>query len=153
MQLNSSDIENNKPIQDKFSRYHENKKPTFTWSSVPSEAVELVLLCYDPIKHPKTKKVIKTWLHWVVSNIDPLSKSLTDCKYTEGTNDFKEIGYGGPQPPPKQGVHEYHFKLYALKKKSGLTTSYVDFNQLDKLLNNKDNFVCSAEIIGTYVRN
>ena len=38
----------------------------------------------------------------------------------EGRNDFNESGYGGPQPPPGDGVHRYFFSLYALREPRGL---------------------------------
>jgi hypothetical protein len=35
-------------------------------------------------------------------------------------SDFTESGYGGPQPPPGDGVHRYSIFLYALREPSGL---------------------------------
>ena len=32
----------------------------------------------------------------------------------QGTNDFSDVGYGGPCTPPSGGPHRYFFRLYAL---------------------------------------
>lgn len=37
-----------------------------------------------------------------------------DPSPVEGTNDFDDIGYGGPCPPPGDDPHRYFFRLYAL---------------------------------------
>jgi Raf kinase inhibitor-like YbhB/YbcL family protein len=38
----------------------------------------------------------------------------------QGRNDFGEISYGGPCPPPGK-LHRYFFKLYALDAKLNLS--------------------------------
>ena len=60
------------------------------------------------------------WVHWVVYNIPPVTKSLPEnagkARLPQGAllglNDFKKTGYGGPCPPI--GRHRYFHKLYAL---------------------------------------
>ena len=32
----------------------------------------------------------------------------------QGVNDFGNVGYDGPAPPPGRGVHRYQFQLFAL---------------------------------------
>ena len=101
--------------------------PPLQWSHVPALAQSLVLIMDDPDApdpaHPKM-----TWVHWVVYDIPPkLSEFKAETGViaerlahggTQGLNDFKKLGYGGPCPPV--GTHRYFFKLYALDVKLGL---------------------------------
>jgi Raf kinase inhibitor-like YbhB/YbcL family protein len=65
-----------------------------------------------------------------------------------GTNDFKNLGYGGPCPPPG-APHHYHFRLYALDAMVALepgaskeeVTAAMEGHVLDQ-----------AELVGTYQR-
>lgn len=63
----------------------------------------------------------QTFVHWVLYNIPADVTKLTesipaqaklDSGILQGTNGFREIGYGGPCPP--SGTHRYVFTLYAL---------------------------------------
>jgi Raf kinase inhibitor-like YbhB/YbcL family protein len=61
-----------------------------------------------------------TWVHWVLYNLPPTARGLPEAVApkdlppgtSEGTNDWKRTGYGGPCPPI--GRHRYFHKLYAL---------------------------------------
>jgi Raf kinase inhibitor-like YbhB/YbcL family protein len=59
------------------------------------------------------------WAHWVMWNIDPSTKSISENSVPKGAvvgvNDFGQNNYGGPCPP--SGTHRYFFKLYALDSK------------------------------------
>ena len=85
----------------------------------PPGAKSLVLVLDDPdAPDPKAPKMV--WVHWVVYNIPPDTKSLPEnagihgCRKALllGRNDFKKTGNGGPCPPI--GRHRYFHKLYAL---------------------------------------
>ena len=84
--------------------------PMRTWTQNPKS---FALIMDDP---DAMEAVGKVWVHWVVWNIPPESDRLVPSllvEGTEGTNDFGEVGYGGPAPPDKR--HTYVFKLYALE--------------------------------------
>jgi Raf kinase inhibitor-like YbhB/YbcL family protein len=81
-------------------------------------AKSLILIIDDPdAPDPKAPKMV--WVHWVVYNLPPDTKSLPEnagkADLPQGTlvglNDFKKTGYGGPCPPI--GRHRYFHKLYA----------------------------------------
>ena len=89
--------------------------PPLSWSGIPEGAKSLALICDDPDAPGKT------WVHWVVFNIPPAARQLPEGIApaetipgggTQGKNDFRKLGYGGPCPPG--GTHRYQFKLYAL---------------------------------------
>ncbi|MBE8472267.1 YbhB/YbcL family Raf kinase inhibitor-like protein [Streptomyces justiciae] len=90
----------------------ENASPPLTWSGVPDDAAELVLLCEDP------DAPSGTFVHWVVVGIDPHSDGVEAGKPppggTELVNGFGEREWGGPHPPPGDDAHHYFIRLYAL---------------------------------------
>lgn len=105
--------------------------PPLAFRGVPAAAKSLALICDDPDAPGKT------WVHWVVFDIPagtgrlpegvPARETLAGGG-TQGKNDFKKLGYGGPCPPP--GTHRYLFKLYVLDKElklpAGATKAEVE---------------------------
>jgi Raf kinase inhibitor-like YbhB/YbcL family protein len=90
--------------------------PPLHWSDPPQGTKSLVLICDDP-DAPRG-----TWVHWVLFNLPGDQRELEEgvptqealpSGATQGKNDFRKIGYGGPAPPPGK-PHRYFFKLYAL---------------------------------------
>jgi Raf kinase inhibitor-like YbhB/YbcL family protein len=90
--------------------------PPLRWAGVPAGTKTFALICDDP-DAPRG-----TWVHWVLFNLPPEMRELSEGVppkeelqdgSRQGTNDAKEIGYGGPAPP-KGKPHRYFFKLYAL---------------------------------------
>ena len=83
-----------------------------------------MLICDDPDAPTKDP-----WVHWVLYNIPstatglpegvPRTPQLKDPPGAmQGKNSWTNgemIGYRGPMPPPGDGPHRYHFRLYALE--------------------------------------
>jgi Raf kinase inhibitor-like YbhB/YbcL family protein len=95
---------------------------------------------------------VGTWVHWVAAGIDPQTRRIEGQLpggAVEGTNDFKETGYGGPQPPPGDGVHRYFFYLYALREPSGLAAGCTA-DDLRRAVVGKE--LARGLLIGTYER-
>lgn len=122
-------------IPDKYTCSGEDISPPLNWSDVPEAAQSLALICDDPDAPGQT------WVHWVIYNIPVDSDSLnenvpTDKKLKngilQGENDFGQIGYGGPCPPPGP-AHRYLFKLYALDKKVDLSPGASKEDLLDTM--------------------
>ena len=93
--------------------------PPLAWSGIPAGTKSLALIVDDPdAPDPAAPKM--TWVHWVLYNIPPDAKTLTEdiaakdlpSGTLQGINDWRSTGYGGPCPPV--GKHRYFFKLYAL---------------------------------------
>jgi Raf kinase inhibitor-like YbhB/YbcL family protein len=119
MTLSSPAFQQNGHIPSKYTCEGEDISSPLTWDGVPDGAKSLVLIIDDPdAPDPKAPKMV--WVHWVVYNIPPDTKSLPENAGKAGLpqgalvglNDFKKTSYGGPCPPI--GRHRYFHKLYAL---------------------------------------
>lgn len=128
--------------------------PPLAWSGVPAAARSLVLIMDDP-DAPDPAAPQRTWVHWVVFNLDPQSTGLVEGAATGNlpgpartcTNDWKKAAYGGACPPI--GRHRYFHKLYALDvvlPDHGHPTKA----ELERLM--RGHVIAQAELIGTYQR-
>lgn len=92
--------------------------PPLVFEAVPAEAVELALTVVDPDAPDGD------FVHWVIYKIPAATTGLAEAIPTDetlanppgavqGENDFGDIGYRGPAPPPGE-THRYVFTLYAL---------------------------------------
>ncbi len=151
MTLSSPAFQHNGRIPSKYSCEGEDVSPPLAWENVPNGAKSLVLIIDDPdAPDPKAPRMV--WVHWVVYNIPPDTKSLPENvgkvrlqqSALLGLNDFKKAGYGGRCPPI--GRHRYFHKLYALDitlDLRGATKSQIERAMQGHVLAN-------AELIGTY---
>ncbi|MEA1964722.1 MAG: YbhB/YbcL family Raf kinase inhibitor-like protein, partial [Candidatus Aerophobetes bacterium] len=117
--IKSSAFKEGEAIPKKFTADGENISPPLSWGSPPEETRSLALILEDP------DAPVGVFTHWIIYDISPdvtefpanipkekKVESLGEAK--QGRNDFGNIGYGGPSPPPGP-AHRYIFKLYALK--------------------------------------
>jgi Raf kinase inhibitor-like YbhB/YbcL family protein len=121
IQFKSTTFEEGGMIPKRYTCDGPNVSPPLSWGSIPEGTKNLALICDDP------DAPVGTWVHWVIFNIPPNIKELTEniphqkaipIGAKQGRNDFGQIGYGGPCPPG--GTHRYYFKLYALDKEINL---------------------------------
>jgi Raf kinase inhibitor-like YbhB/YbcL family protein len=119
--LTSTAFEDGGTIPEKHTRLGGNVSPPLAWSGVPADAAELVLLVQDP------DAPSGTFTHWILAGLDPDLDGLDEGEVpdgaVEGSNDFGEDGYDGPQPPVGDPPHRYVFTLIALGEESGLGPS------------------------------
>lgn len=93
-----------------------DRSPDLAWTGVPAGTNAFVLFVDDPDG--------RDWVHWSVLDLAPTTSELpaglapTADPPQQGTNDFGNVGYGGPCPP--SGTHHYQFTLYALAAPLGL---------------------------------
>ena len=89
-----------------------NLAPTLHWYNVPSGTRSFAFAITD-VDAP-----LAGWFHhWIVYNIPGSVTRLAghgSNPYSEGTNDYGFVGYGGPCPPADGQVHHYIFTVYAL---------------------------------------
>jgi Raf kinase inhibitor-like YbhB/YbcL family protein len=152
--ITSSAFKSGDMIPKKYSGEDKDVSPALSWSNVPAEAKELALIVDDP-----DAPTPQPWVHWVVYNIPanttnlpeavPAEEPLKTPAATQGKNDFGNVGYGGPMPPPGHGTHHYHFKLYALNAPLNLKTGAKKKELLDAM---KGKIIAQGELIGTYER-
>ncbi|MFB6111274.1 MAG: YbhB/YbcL family Raf kinase inhibitor-like protein [Halobacteriaceae archaeon] len=100
--------------------------PPLRIDDVPAAAVSLALLV-DDISTPTDQ-----FTHWVAWNLPPTLTVVPRGIPTtprpaaleggvQGTNDFDDVGYGGPCPPAGDASHTYRFQVFALTERLELT--------------------------------
>src|SRR3989338_5332426 len=111
MQLLSPAFKNQGEIPSKYTCEGEDMSPPLEIKDIPPQTKSLVLIMDDP---DAVKPAGKVWDHWIVYNISPMMTTLAEGAPLGGTlgQGTRKQGYQGPCPP--DGLHHYHFKLYAL---------------------------------------
>ncbi|MBE0410767.1 MAG: YbhB/YbcL family Raf kinase inhibitor-like protein [Anaerolineales bacterium] len=151
LHLRSNDFNENETIPRRFTCDAENLSPSLTWSGAPGETRQFTLIVDDP-DAPRG-----TWVHWVVyaipANVTSLPEGVTKMAFIEdvgkqGINDFQEIGYDGPCPPPGP-AHRYFFKLYALDTEIDLPLGATKAEVEEAM---RDHILSSTQLVGYYSR-
>ncbi len=87
-----------------------NIAPELDWTNVPAGTKSFTMLMSD-----YDAPVDGGFHHWIVYNIPAGARELEgNQSFTEGTNSYGFVGYGGPCPPATGETHHYLFLLYAL---------------------------------------
>lgn len=132
-------------IPTKYTCDGEDINPPLYIDGVQEGAKSFVLIMDDP------DAPMGTWVHWVVWNIDPGTRSIDENSVPQGAklgmNDFNRLQYGGPCPP--SGVHRYFFKLYALNTRLDLAEG-ASKEELEQAM--KENIIDEAALMGSYTR-
>ena len=120
--LTTSAFRSGDAIPVKFTCQGQNSSPALRWTEPPAGTKSFALIVDDPDAPGGT------WVHWVVFDLPATARQLPEAvaKVAEiqaggkqGSNDFPEVGYGGPCPPSGK-PHRYFFKIYALNTLLGL---------------------------------
>lgn len=139
-------------IPAKYTCIGRNISPALAWGEPPAGTQSFALIVDDPDAPGGT------WVHWVLYNIPPETRSLPEALLVTGKNvpegqgspftgknSWGDIGYGGPCPP--SGTHRYFFKFYALDETLGLLPG-ADKSELLKAM--KGHILAQAELMGTF---
>lgn len=154
MQITSSAFHGGEEIPRQYTGEGADISPPLKVEDVPDGTETLALIVDDP------DAPSKTWVHWLVWNIPGDRRAIPEDVPKEedvpvlggaqqGINDFDEIGYGGPMPPPGHGVHHYRFTVYALSEAVDLEPG-SDREALEDAMDGRD--LAVARITGTYER-
>ncbi|MGO9119629.1 MAG: YbhB/YbcL family Raf kinase inhibitor-like protein [Desulfomonilaceae bacterium] len=150
MEVKSTAFQDGAMIPKLYTCDGQDISPPLSWSGVPADAKSIALIMDDP-DAPRG-----TWVHWVLFNIPPDTKSLAEniprtaslpngAKH--GKNSWPKLGYGGPCPPG--GTHRYYFKVYALEVVLNLNTG-ITVAQLLKAM--EGHILAQGQLMGRYTR-
>jgi Raf kinase inhibitor-like YbhB/YbcL family protein len=149
--LSSKAFPNEARIPAKHACTDANVSPPLGWQEVPEGVKAFAVIVDDP------DAPAGTWVHWVLYDIPADTRELPAAVPTiergaggmkQGKNDFQDIGWGGPCPPPGPG-HKYVFHLYALDGPSGLAPGA---SKADLLAAMRGHVLGEATLIGTFER-
>ena len=129
----------------------QDMSPPLQWDDPPAKTQTFALIADDP-DAPNG-----TWVHWVIYNMPASQRRLDEGIKPEetlpggasqGVNDFKKVGYGGPCPPPGK-PHRYYFKLYALDAPLKLKPRATKEHVMEAL---KPHLLGESQLMGTFGR-
>lgn len=143
--ITSTAFNDGAPIPALYTCEGKDVSPPLAVGAVPSGARSLALIVDDP------DAPAGTWVHWVVWNIPPDTREISEGRLppgaVQGKNDFKRNAYGGPCPP--SGTHRYFFKLYALDTTLNLPNAATK-SALEKAM--QGHILARRQLMGTYRR-
>lgn len=143
--LTSSAFDDGERIPEQYGYTAANVNPPLDIDGVPDKAESLALIVDDPDAMEPAGKV---WDHWLVWNIPSETETIPeswDPDADQGTNDYGERGYGGPNPPDRE--HTYRFTLFALETTPELGPD-TDADALRSAID--DSIVAQTQLEGTY---
>jgi Raf kinase inhibitor-like YbhB/YbcL family protein len=142
-------------IDDRYSAWFDDLVPAVGWTRV-LEAQTYVLLVEDP-----DAPTDRPFVHWVIWNIpgtaDGVPAGLSRVAHppelpgaVQGINGGGGHGWHGTRPPEGDGVHHYHFQLFALAGRLDHLGPHTELETLIDAL--KGMTISSGEIVGLYDR-
>ena len=147
----SEAFENGGRIPKKYTKEGEDVSPPLRWSNAPEDTKCYVVVVVDP------DAPMGPFIHWVLYNIPATVMSLpegipktpvVEGIGMQGVNDYGEVGYGGPYPPPGT-THRYIFRVYALDT----TLTIGPGARLEDVMRMMEGHVIAyGELVGTYSR-
>jgi Raf kinase inhibitor-like YbhB/YbcL family protein len=150
-QMVTSAFPNGGTIPKKYTCDGLDVSPELSWKEAPAATQSLALTADDP------DAPAGTWVHWVLYNLPANTRELPEGVEKQeqlangarqGRNDFGNVGYGGPCPPPGK-PHRYYFKLYALDTKLNLKTG-ARKAEFERAM--KEHVLGETELMGRYGR-
>ena len=150
MTLTSSAFEPHGAIPAKHTGDAEDVSPALAWNEVPEGTKSFALICHDP-DAPLVKPGAYGFVHWVLYGIPGDARELAEgfAGGISGSNDFGNVGYGGPMPPGGHGTHHYFFWLLALDAEPELPAGLEMWQLLNQI---EPNVIGMNRLMGTYSR-
>jgi Raf kinase inhibitor-like YbhB/YbcL family protein len=151
IQLSTNSFTPGGTIPKKFTCSGADVSPELSWATPPPGAKSVALIVDDP------DAPAGTWNHWLLYNLPPSVHELPENQShttelangaLQGKNDFGNVGYNGPCPPPGK-PHRYFFRLYALDTKLDLKAG-ADRRTLDHTI--KGHVIGEGELMGSFGR-
>lgn len=151
LELESDAFAEGERIPEEYTCDGRDVSPPLSLRGVPPEAESLALVVDDP------DAPVRTWDHWVLFGLGPDTRTVPEAVPGEaevldgarqGTNDFGDLGYGGPCPPPGED-HRYVFTIYALDAAPGVAAGATKEELLREI---EPTVVAEARLTGRYRR-
>jgi Raf kinase inhibitor-like YbhB/YbcL family protein len=123
----------------------DNVSPPLAWSGAPDKTAAMAVVVTDPDA--------AGFVHWLAVNLEPVGGLSQDVSGkpaagTEGRNNFRNDGYGGPCPP--SGSHRYEFAVYALSERLDLSPGF-SHDDLQRAMSGK--VLAQGTLTASYRRN
>jgi Raf kinase inhibitor-like YbhB/YbcL family protein len=144
--LASEAFQEGQAIPAQYSCEGGNRSPSLRWSAPPARTKSFALVIDDP------DAPSGTFRHWGAYDIPASARGIGAGEHlgSEVNNDGGKPGYTGPCPPKGNGVHHYHFKLFALDvERLGLRPN-AKVPDVEKAASG--HAIAQGELIGTYER-
>ena len=141
LRVTSVSFRNNGIIPVKYSCEGSDINPPLHIENIPANAISLAVIMHDPDASGKNG-----FTHWVLWNVGPDGNVPENYREGEqGVNSAEKNGYKGMCPP--DGVHHYHFRVYALN-----TRLHLDQNTTKDILEKamKGHILAQGELVGLY---
>ena len=151
MKVTSTAFKEGEAIPVKYTGQGDDVSPPLAWTDAPAGTKGFALISDDPDAPGRT------WTHWLIWNIPAAATGLPEGVARkdqlpdgarQGRNDFPNIGYGGPMPPPGK-PHRYYFTVYALDRALDLPPG-AGKSQLQDAV--KGHVLAEGQTMGTYKR-
>lgn len=150
LSLHSKAFENGQPIPKRYACNGAGLSPPLTIAGVPSRARSLALIVDD------SDAPGGVFTHWVLYNLATdlvvLAPGASDQPLpgpaATADNSTHHADYHGVCPPPGDGVHHYHFKLFVLDER--LPQHLDDKAAVEKAM--QGHVIGKTQLVGTYQR-
>ncbi len=151
MELASAAFQDGGTLPADYTCDGQNTSPPLEWDWGPTGTRSFALIVDD------TDAPGGAFTHWIFfdipSHIVGLEAAVLDTAEfdngaRQGENDFGDIGYGGPCPPPGES-HHYRFTIYALDTTLGLEAGATITQLLDAM---QGHVLAQSEITAIYER-
>ncbi|MFB6264508.1 MAG: YbhB/YbcL family Raf kinase inhibitor-like protein [Bradymonadaceae bacterium] len=150
MKVTSSAFAEGETIPKKYTCSGEGLSPPLSWEGAPEATKSFVVMLKDPDAPSGTFK------HWAAYDIPADQTSLSAgigpeaSALEQATNDFGNVGYGAPCPPPSHGAHRYQFFVWALDVASLDVGDSPDFAAVEQAAS--EHKITGAQLTGTFAR-
>jgi Raf kinase inhibitor-like YbhB/YbcL family protein len=144
MTIKSFSFRNNGFIPAKYTCEGTNINPELMVEDIPENTKSLAIIVDDP-DAPNG-----TFSHWVMWDIPVKNNVIKENSKPgiQGRNGMRENKYYGPCPP--NGIHHYHFRVYALDTKLSTLSPNTDRKGLLNAM--EGHIISSADLVGLYQR-
>lgn len=139
-------------IPSRYARDGANLSPPLSWVDAPGGTRSFALIMEDP---DAPSGLFRHWgLYHIAAGRTLLPEAVEagvkteDLGYCE--NDFGELKYDGPEPPPGDPPHRYLFRLVALDIERVTQAPKLKVAELWEMV--QDHVLGVAELTGTYQR-